>query len=225
MQRFPDRRTGARYPQRVSGAGGVGDPAAATFAATDAYRARRSGVSQRLSQAVWPPPGRLRSVVMSRTAVVSDAGGKKSLCSIRICSYLLLPLIYLLVNVKIAQLGKVFPLPSSLYRCAAAVICERISVPMIASSIGAGLRHFLTSCSGQSLNAVVNMSPSTMLFCLYCGHYRDGLISDSKPFSARITTERFCVFYLGGGYGGRASPRLRDGANYPYRRSSIMEAN
>ncbi len=29
--------------------------------------------------------------------------------SIRICSYLLLPLIYLLVNVKIAQLGESFP--------------------------------------------------------------------------------------------------------------------
>lgn len=30
--------------------------------------------------------------------------------SIRICSYLLLPLIYLLVNVKIAQLGESFPI-------------------------------------------------------------------------------------------------------------------
>ena len=30
--------------------------------------------------------------------------------SIRICSYLLLPLLYLLVNVKIAQLGESFPI-------------------------------------------------------------------------------------------------------------------
>lgn len=30
--------------------------------------------------------------------------------SIRICSYLLLPLIYLLVNVKITQLGESFPI-------------------------------------------------------------------------------------------------------------------
>ena len=30
--------------------------------------------------------------------------------SIRVCSYLLLPLIYLLVNVKLAQLGESFPI-------------------------------------------------------------------------------------------------------------------
>ncbi|HIH5392167.1 TPA: colanic acid polymerase WcaD, partial [Citrobacter freundii] len=30
--------------------------------------------------------------------------------SIRICSYLVLPLLYLLVNVKLAQLGESFPI-------------------------------------------------------------------------------------------------------------------
>lgn len=48
--------------------------------------------------------------------------------SIRICSYLLLPLIYLLVNVKIAQLGKAFPLPSSLLPLLLLLFVERISV-------------------------------------------------------------------------------------------------
>lgn len=51
--------------------------------------------------------------------------------SIRICSYLLLPLIYLLVNVKIAQLGKAFPLPSSLLPLLLLLFVERISVKKI----------------------------------------------------------------------------------------------
>ncbi len=44
--------------------------------------------------------------------------------SIRICSYLLLPLIYLLVNVKIAQLGESFPITIvTFFTAVAAVIC------------------------------------------------------------------------------------------------------
>lgn len=42
--------------------------------------------------------------------------------SIRICSYLLLPLIYLLVNVKIAQLGESFPITIVTFTCLAAAV-------------------------------------------------------------------------------------------------------
>lgn len=86
------------------------------------YCARRSGVSQRLlrrySAQRWTP---FVCVAASRTAV--NRCWRSMSRSIRICSYLLLPLIYLLVNVKIAQLGKAFPLPSSLFTAVAAVIC------------------------------------------------------------------------------------------------------
>lgn len=71
--------------------------------------------------------------------------------SIRICSYLLLPLIYLLVNVKIAQLGESFPITIVTFLPLLLLLfVERISVKklMIALGIGAGLQH-LTSCSAS----------------------------------------------------------------------------
>jgi hypothetical protein len=58
--------------------------------------------------------------------------------SIRICSYLLLPLIYLLVNVKIAQLGESFPITIVTFLPVLLLLfLERISVKklMIAKQI------------------------------------------------------------------------------------------
>ncbi|VFS31370.1 putative colanic acid polymerase [Salmonella enterica subsp. houtenae] len=96
--------------------------------------------------------------------------------SIRICSYLLLPLIYLLVNVKIAQLGgKLSHYHRHFFTAVAAVICGAHQ----RKKIDDRLRHRrgLTAFNflfGQSLNAGKYVT-STMLFCLYCGHYWDGL--------------------------------------------------
>lgn len=71
--------------------------------------------------------------------------------SIRICSYLLLPLIYLLVNVKIAQLGESFPITIVTFLPLLLLLfVERISVKIndrLAAS-ARGLRH-LTSCSAS----------------------------------------------------------------------------
>ncbi|RPH29059.1 putative colanic acid polymerase WcaD [Buttiauxella warmboldiae] len=85
--------------------------------------------------------------------------------SIRICSYLLLPFIYLVVNVKLASLGESFPvtivtfLPAILF-----LYIERISVKklMMALGIGAGLTAF-NYIFGQSLNASKYVT-STLLF-------------------------------------------------------------
>ncbi|ESH96944.1 putative colanic acid biosynthesis protein [Salmonella enterica subsp. enterica serovar Agona str. 632182-2] len=85
--------------------------------------------------------------------------------SIRICSYLLLPLIYLLVNVKIAQLGESFPITIVTFLPLLLLLfVERISVKklMIALGIGAGLTAF-NFLFGQSLNAGKYVT-STMLF-------------------------------------------------------------
>ncbi len=85
--------------------------------------------------------------------------------SIRICSYLLLPFIYLVVNVKLASLGESFPvtvvtfLPAILF-----LYIERISVKklMIALGIGGGLIAF-NYIFGKSLNASKYVT-STLLF-------------------------------------------------------------
>lgn len=85
--------------------------------------------------------------------------------SIRVCSYLLLPFIYLVVNVKLASLGESFPvtvvtfLPVILF-----LYIERISVKklLIALGIGAGLTAF-NYIYGQSLDASKYVT-STLLF-------------------------------------------------------------
>ena len=85
--------------------------------------------------------------------------------SIKICSYLLLPFIYLVVNVKLASLGESFPitivtfLPAILF-----LYIERISIKklMIALGIGAGLTAF-NYIFGQSLDASKYVT-STLLF-------------------------------------------------------------
>ena len=85
--------------------------------------------------------------------------------SIKICSYLLLPFIYLVVNVKLASLGESFPitivtfLPAILF-----LYIERISIKklMIALSIGTGLTAF-NYIFGQSLDASKYVT-STLLF-------------------------------------------------------------
>ncbi|ELN78415.1 putative colanic acid biosynthesis protein [Salmonella enterica subsp. enterica serovar Enteritidis str. 13183-1] len=72
--------------------------------------------------------------------------------SIRICSYLLLPLIYLLVNVKIAQLGESFPITIVTFLPLLLLLfVERIR----RKKIDDRLRHrrgaygYLTSCSAS----------------------------------------------------------------------------
>ncbi|WP_455425062.1 colanic acid polymerase WcaD [Dryocola sp. LX212] len=85
--------------------------------------------------------------------------------SIRICSYLLLPFIYLVVNVKLASLGESFPitivtfLPAILF-----LYIERISVKklMITLGIGVGLIAF-NYIFGLSLNSSKYVT-SMMLF-------------------------------------------------------------
>ncbi|EHV70736.1 putative membrane protein [Escherichia coli DEC6D] len=61
--------------------------------------------------------------------------------SIRICSYLVLPLLYLLVNVKLAQLGESFPITIVTFLPALLLLfVERINIKklMIALGVGAG---------------------------------------------------------------------------------------
>ncbi|MEI9148156.1 hypothetical protein, partial [Pseudomonas aeruginosa] len=73
--------------------------------------------------------------------------------SIRICSYLLLPLIYLLVNVKIAQLGESFPITIVTFLPVLLLLfLERISVKKLMIALSrrpSGLRK--TSTIGNSL--------------------------------------------------------------------------
>jgi len=85
--------------------------------------------------------------------------------SIRICSYLLLPLIYLLVNVKIAQLGESFPITIVTFLPLLLLLfVDKISVKklMIALGLGVGLTAF-NYIFGQSLDASKYVT-STMLF-------------------------------------------------------------
>ncbi|MBV8042436.1 colanic acid polymerase WcaD [Pluralibacter sp.] len=85
--------------------------------------------------------------------------------SIRVCSYLLLPLIYLLVNVKIAQLGESFPITIVTFLPVLLLLyVERINLKklMIALGIGGGLTLF-NYVFGKSLDASKYVT-STMLF-------------------------------------------------------------
>lgn len=61
--------------------------------------------------------------------------------SIRICSYLVLPLLYLLVNVKLVQLGESFPITIVTFLPVLLLLfVERINIKklMIALGVGAG---------------------------------------------------------------------------------------
>ena len=85
--------------------------------------------------------------------------------SIRICSYLLLPLIYLLVNVKIAQLGESFPITIVTFLPVLLLLyVDKINLKklMIALGLGFGLTAF-NYIFGQSLDASKYVT-STMLF-------------------------------------------------------------
>jgi putative colanic acid polymerase len=85
--------------------------------------------------------------------------------SIRVCSYLLLPIIYLLVNVKLINLGESFPVTVVTFLPLILLLfMERISLKklMIALGIGAGLTLF-NYIFGQSLDASKYVT-STMLF-------------------------------------------------------------
>ena len=85
--------------------------------------------------------------------------------SIRVCSYLLLPLIYLLVNVKLAQLGESFPITIVTFLPLLLLLfVERINLKklMIALGLGVGLTLF-NYVFGQSLDPSKYVT-STMLF-------------------------------------------------------------
>ena len=85
--------------------------------------------------------------------------------SIRVCSYRLLPLIYLLVNVKLAQLGESFPITIVTFLPLLLLLyVERINLKklMIALGLGVGLTLF-NYVFGQSLDSSKYVT-STMLF-------------------------------------------------------------
>ncbi len=85
--------------------------------------------------------------------------------SIRICSYLVLPLLYLLVNVKLAQLGESFPITIVTFLPVLLLLfVERINIKklMIALGVGGGLTVF-NYLFGQSLDASKYVT-SAMLF-------------------------------------------------------------
>ncbi len=85
--------------------------------------------------------------------------------SIRVCSYLLLPLIYLLVNVKIFQLGESFPITIVTFLPLLLLLyVDRINLKKLMIALGTGA--FLTLFNyifGQSLNAGKYVT-SAMLF-------------------------------------------------------------
>ncbi|STK45150.1 colanic acid biosynthesis protein [Escherichia coli] len=57
--------------------------------------------------------------------------------SIRICSYLVLPLLYLLVNVKLAQLGESFPITIVTFLPALLLLfVERINIKKLMIALG-----------------------------------------------------------------------------------------
>lgn len=59
--------------------------------------------------------------------------------SIRICSYLVLPLLYLLVNVKLAQLGESFPITIVTFLPVLLLLfVERINIKKINDRAGVG---------------------------------------------------------------------------------------
>lgn len=85
--------------------------------------------------------------------------------SIRVCSYLLLPFIYLVVNVKLLQLGESFPITIVTFLPLILLLyVEKISVKklLIALALGAGLTLF-NFIFGKSLDASKYVT-STMLF-------------------------------------------------------------
>ena len=85
--------------------------------------------------------------------------------SIRVCSYLLLPFIYLVVNIKIAQLGESFPITIVTFLPLLLLLyVEKINLKklMIGLGIGAGLTLF-NYLFGRSLDASKYVT-STMLF-------------------------------------------------------------
>ncbi|ELY4608928.1 colanic acid polymerase WcaD [Cronobacter turicensis] len=85
--------------------------------------------------------------------------------SIRVCSYLLLPFIYLVVNVKLAQLGESFPITIVTFLPVLLLLfVDKINLKklMIALGLGAGLTMF-NYLFGKSLDASKYVT-STMLF-------------------------------------------------------------
>lgn len=119
---------------------------------------------------------------------------------IRICSYLLLPLIYLLVNVKIAQLSAVSPSPSSLFYLSYLLLfLERISVKKFDDCRKLVRDSWrLTILFGQSLDASKYVT-STGFVCLYCDHYWHGVEYSFKAISPHNHRQilRFFIWWSG----------------------------
>ena len=85
--------------------------------------------------------------------------------TIRVCSYLVLPLLYLLVNVKLAQLGESFPVTVVTFLPLLLLLfVDRINIKklLIALGVGGGLAVF-NYLFGQSLDASKYVT-SAMLF-------------------------------------------------------------
>lgn len=106
-----------------------------------------------------------RSATAAARPTVDNRCWRSMSRSIRICSYLLLPLIYLLVNVKIAQLGESFPITIVTFLPVLLLLyVDKINLKklMIALGLGTGLTLF-NYIFGQSLDASKYVT-STMLF-------------------------------------------------------------
>ena len=143
--------------------------------------------------------------------------------SIRICSYLLLPLIYLLVNVKIAQLGESFPITIVTFLPVLLLLyVDKINLKklMIALGLGTGLTLF-NYIFGQSLDASKYVT-STMLFVyivIIIGMVWSIRFKTISPHNyrkiLRVLLYCHCVNCYACCYG--------DGANYFYGGGSLME--
>lgn len=134
--------------------------------------------------------------------------------SIRICSYLLLPFIYLVVNVKLAQLGESFPITIVTFLPVLLLLfVDKINLKklMIALGIGAGLTLF-NYVFGKSLDASKYVT-STMLFLYIVIIIGMTWSIRFKTISPRNYRKILRLFYGGGLY--RHAGGAGDGADYP----------
>ncbi len=133
--------------------------------------------------------------------------------SIRVCSYLLLPLIYLLVNVKLFQLGESFPITIVTFLPVMLLLyVERINLKklMLALMLGAGLTLF-NFIFGKSLDASKYVT-STMLFVyivIIIGMVWSIRFKTISPHNYRK------IFLYGGGINCHAG-RNGDGSDHSY---------
>ena len=100
--------------------------------------------------------------------------------SIRICSYLLLPLIYLLVNVKIAQLGESFPITIVTFLPVLLLLyVEKISIKKLMIALGLGMKE-----GGMDENAMI----STLLGVSFVGAFLVCFSAWLLPYLKKVIT-------------------------------------